>query len=397
MSDEEYRQEGINMQLKPIKDRLKALEKNHKHYNNLDKELTHWVGIMDKNKEQIAKLQENQKNGAKQHLEFIKSINELKSDIGNINKILEVITEGRVLELVAFNNLEDVLRDYFKYRKDWSELIMKKSPFRSPLDTWMMISLHKFMKDALEKLDVGSARQTDDAKQVEKLLNDMGCDVGITSVKWGPNLIKKAEKKEEYIGPLGEGDGEEELDMEYKEDLGGVDIVESSKHTCSFCGRKLILYKQEWICGHGCTKPAIRPDEKLPEFVCSLELQGECGNEGSMDCLKGNSKGERFDNNVCVHGKRELEKPKTIEPEKEFEFQLVEKFIPPRGVHCENCMNNPVPELIEGFKDKLEFLRDKVLEAPILSGSVQDLRDHIHDLKDLVVKNINEYEGMLNK
>jgi len=34
---------------------------------------------------------------------------------------------------------------------------------------------------------------------------------------------------------------------------------------CSFCGRKLILYKQKWICGHGCIKPAIKPDEKLPE------------------------------------------------------------------------------------------------------------------------------------
>ncbi len=27
---------------------------------------------------------------------------------------------------------------------------------------------------------------------------------------------------------------------------------------CSFCGRKLIQYKQKWICGHGCTKPAIK-------------------------------------------------------------------------------------------------------------------------------------------
>jgi len=52
-------------------------------------------------------------------------------------------------------------------------------------------------------------------------------------------------------------------------------------------------------------------------------------------------------------------------------------------------------ELIEAFKDKLEILRDKVLEVPILSGSVQDLRDHIHDLKDLVIKNINEYDGVL--
>lgn len=50
-------------------------------------------------------------------------------------------------------------------------------------------------------------------------------------------------------------------------------------------------------------------------------------------------------------------------------------------------------KLIEVFLEKLEFLRDKVLEAPIISGSVQDLRDHIHDIKDLVIKTIKEYEG----
>ena len=30
---------------------------------------------------------------------------------------------------------------------------------------------------------------------------------------------------------------------------------------CPFCGRKLIRYKQAWICGHGCTKPALKPTE----------------------------------------------------------------------------------------------------------------------------------------
>ena len=28
-----------------------------------------------------------------------------------------------------------------------------------------------------------------------------------------------------------------------------------------FCGRNLICYKETWICGHGCTKPAVKPDE----------------------------------------------------------------------------------------------------------------------------------------
>ena len=33
--------------------------------------------------------------------------------------------------------------------------------------------------------------------------------------------------------------------------------------TCPFCGRKLIRYKQAWICGHGCTKPALKPIDDL--------------------------------------------------------------------------------------------------------------------------------------
>lgn len=31
---------------------------------------------------------------------------------------------------------------------------------------------------------------------------------------------------------------------------------------CPFCGRKLIRCKQAWICGHGCTKPALKPKER---------------------------------------------------------------------------------------------------------------------------------------
>jgi len=33
---------------------------------------------------------------------------------------------------------------------------------------------------------------------------------------------------------------------------------------CEFCGRDLILYKDNWICGHGCLKPAIKPKESTP-------------------------------------------------------------------------------------------------------------------------------------
>ena len=59
----------------------------------------------------------------------------------------------------------------------------------------------------------------------------------------------------------------------------------------------------------------------------------------------------------------------------------------------DNCLKKQKQELIEAFKIKLEILRDRILEAPIISGSVQDLRDHTHNIKDLVVKIIKEYKG----
>jgi hypothetical protein len=191
----------------------------------------------------------------------------------------------------------------------------------------------------------------------------------------------------------------------------------------------------------------IKNSKKLPAFICALKEQEQCDEEGSMDCLKGNSDGIRNNEGVCVHSKRELEylpEPqcnhfgckkagikefngvpycekhynekhpikKATEPEKElYELYLKDggQYYFKKITHPFTEYNNMVhlaigkivvnrsdkQELIEGVQDKLEFLRDKVLEAPILSGSVQDLRDHIHDLKDLVVKNIEEYEGML--
>ena len=33
---------------------------------------------------------------------------------------------------------------------------------------------------------------------------------------------------------------------------------------CKFCGRDLIFYKDRWICGHGCTKPAVKAEDRPP-------------------------------------------------------------------------------------------------------------------------------------
>lgn len=36
---------------------------------------------------------------------------------------------------------------------------------------------------------------------------------------------------------------------------------EPTPSKCEFCGRDLILYKNQWICGHGCMKLAVKPKE----------------------------------------------------------------------------------------------------------------------------------------
>lgn len=151
-------------------------------------------------------------------------------------------------------------------------------------------------------------------------------------------------------------------------------------------------------------------DSKLSEIIDCFECKYYSLSDRSMLCVE------------CVKNEyskfKPKEKPKT-EPEKE----LYELYLKEKGecyfrkiTHPFTEYNNMVhrgigqklvemnydieervrdatrKEQIEGFLEKLEFLRDKVLEAPIISGSVQDLRDHIHDIKDLVIKTIKEYE-----
>jgi len=108
-------------------------------------------------------------------------LNELKEQIKVIRRFSNKVCDE------AANNTE-VLRDYFEYRKIWSEKIMKKNAifgYNDALNTWMMISLHKFSTKVLEKLDSGGdkesgrarlARETAETaeKQRLKIENDSG-------------------------------------------------------------------------------------------------------------------------------------------------------------------------------------------------------------------------------
>ena len=39
----------------------------------------------------------------------------------------------------------------------------------------------------------------------------------------------------------------------------------------------------------------------------------------------------------------------------ENEFEVIEKFIPPRNIRCKDCMNNPIPNLIKEFINDFEW------------------------------------------
>lgn len=84
------------------------------------------------------------------------------------------------------------------------------------------------------------------------------------------------------------------------------------KERCEFCNGAGIFEKDGYEtidCVH-CEGTGIAKASGGSEIkdLCTLKEQEQCDNEGSMDCLKGNSNGERTIKGTCIHGKRELEK-----------------------------------------------------------------------------------------
>lgn len=102
-----------------------------------------WVDKLTALDKEISEIKLNQTDGTPNQ-NFI-AIRILKDGMNTIG----IKIENR------FNKIESMLDKYFKYRKTWSELIMKKRKdfFPSALDTWLMISLHKLAKESIKQLD----------------------------------------------------------------------------------------------------------------------------------------------------------------------------------------------------------------------------------------------------
>lgn len=97
------------------------------------------------------------------------------------------------------------------------------------------------------------------------------CNCGNNS--WETTFCSGCDSNFSLWKPMNDSGGEKELTnrengLNHSYVINGEPTAHHSKLPeliCPFCGRKLIRYKQAWICGHGCTKPALKPKEKLHE------------------------------------------------------------------------------------------------------------------------------------
>ena len=139
-------------------------------------------------------------------------------------------------------------------------------------------------KQLLAKLDVGSARQTDDAKQVEKLLNNMGCDVGVASVKWGPNLIKETEKKEMTEEEMADWILEQSCDIKTeKKECCGLALFNNGEYlVCLHCDKKYPLKEDS-----GGEKEMVKKGLGDDSFVDTPEPNRLSSNERVYDIKEG--------------------------------------------------------------------------------------------------------------
>lgn len=188
-----------------------------------------------------------------------------------------------------------------------------------------------------------------------------GCDLRCKDVD------NKEEKKEDYFDRqirLGnipkyqeDSGGEKELPnretafYEASHGINGKPNVPSSKLPdliCPFCGRKLIRYKQAWICGHGCTKPALKPKEKLPEPKTEPEkdpygIEGKYGVWTKQELI--NECNVLVSNMDALHELHLKEKGELIE---EFLRKMVEIYFSLGDTKVENLMFAELKQEYEG-------------------------------------------------
>jgi len=110
----------------------------------------------DKIWKEIAELKEKIKNRNIQIDNINDRKNEQQREINELKEDNEHLKKTIFDWLLYSSTNREVLRDYLKYKKDWTMLILKdmsKNEYNAPIANWIHISQHKICEGLLEKLD----------------------------------------------------------------------------------------------------------------------------------------------------------------------------------------------------------------------------------------------------
>lgn len=239
MSEKDERIACVEEAITSHNERLDSLEKKLDHQNK------RWNGWTIKAEEQIAELREEQKA-------FIEVCQEPCKDC-KLNELKEALNEVAQSRIGWEENLENNYRELLKKYSECEDSTIHKN----------------FFLKLLEKLD--APKQTEKKEVGERECPKCGELYRYHNLTFQGNFLCKVNDS-----------GGEKTDMgnSFEESEPVKSLRESDSKLpeliCPFCGRKLIRYKQAWICGHGCTKPAIEPKEKTEpeEDIRAIIIRG---------------------------------------------------------------------------------------------------------------------------
>jgi len=258
-------------------------------------------------------------------------LSELEKKIGDINKTIDnrdIIPKGWAKSIDGYSKLKKQI-DVLKLNQ------MDGTPNQN------FVAIH-ILKNGLTQIGLKWDNWTNKIEDILRELNELMRD--LVSDLQDSNSLSKATIKC-YEGKLVKN--LEKLDSKPKKE-----IPSECLRTCSECQKifeSIELRKNHEALIHGI---GIYKDSEGEKTVLDLKK----GQNPQQLCEKC-----KFESD-CPHAHAD-----TIDmlgcdsyEEKEFEFQLVKKFIPPRGIHCEDCMNNPVPKLIKKFLERFNWILERI-------------------------------------
>ena len=345
-------------QVNALTERLDSLEKTYDQLSNWSVGIDLHVGEVEKKSENYINMASDM---TKRYHELKLEIAELRDDMANLMKstsdvLLKEINELKerlkVNEIVKIPIIESVVIDHREVLREFYSLTDSlASYFASKYETEIALTIRTHRKRIKEKLDskVGSVRQTvrhkDCSNCYHNTCKEEPCNSCHDFDKW------EMEKKEgSPTLPDSKGlyfkESESSSQNWTGKDSGG------SKSVATELGKSPLISKNPNTLEteEKLSEPYIKPSEIRVVSEEELDQRNAC-----VVFPKERTDLNGTDDSMVYHPEQ------STAPEKNFEFQLVEKFIPPRGIRCEDCMNNPVPNLIEEFIDRVKKIADYYL------------------------------------